>query len=252
MLLIFTRLHGFFFAVLVIMHPSSPQWNQQKTWSLFAFSSVRPLSLVINHNLFPWLLPCCSGSLSTICPCVPSGVCVLSEDYRFVNVAYFYAKQIFPHRVQAWQNGDRTTIREKVGQGALKGGGFGVSFFFFFVLFFASREVMMTLADNNIGSICVPAISAGSINRTLSVGALWVKMDCFVKKWPRKKKNLHASQNSKKWSSNSTNKNQPMLLLAVNDIFPSCHHDLWNRWRHSSLASLAMCVKLICVHGRSL
>lgn len=103
--------------VLVMMHPSSPQWKHEKKCPVFAFSSALPLSLVINHNLFAWMLPCCSGSLSTVCPCVPSGVCILSED--FVSVAYFYAKQIFPHRMRTWENGDgEQKSGEKVGQQA--------------------------------------------------------------------------------------------------------------------------------------
>lgn len=96
---------------------------------VLTFSLALSLSLVINHNLFAWLLPCCSGSLSTVCPCVPSGVCIhVGEDYGSVIVAYFYAKQIFPHRVCTWENGD---IEQKSGgkwdrQIVLKGEGFSV------------------------------------------------------------------------------------------------------------------------------
>lgn len=98
--------HGFF--SLSLLWCVQAQTKREKTCPVFAFASALPLSLVINHNLFAWMLPRCSGSLSTVCPCVPSGVCILSEDYGFVSVAYFYAKQIFPHRVCAWENGDKS------------------------------------------------------------------------------------------------------------------------------------------------
>lgn len=58
----------------------------------------------------------------------------------------------------------------------LKGGGFSVV---------ASCEAATELADNNISNISVPAISARSINRSLDVGALTVKTDCFVKRRPK-------------------------------------------------------------------
>lgn len=57
----------------------------------------------------------------------------------------------------------------------LKGGGFSVV---------ASCEAATELADNNISNISVPAISAGSINRSLDVGALTFETDCFVKRRP--------------------------------------------------------------------
>lgn len=123
MLLIQTNLY-WFFSAHVTMHLSSPQWKpkRRKYLSLHPLQCL-PLMLQINHNLFAWTLARCSGSLSTVCPCVPSAVCVPSKDYGFVSVAYFYAKQIFPMSVcleemETEQKNPKQTIkrRQKVGQ----------------------------------------------------------------------------------------------------------------------------------------
>lgn len=103
---------------------------------------------------------------------------------------------------------------------------------------------MTALADNNISNISVPAISAMSINRYLSVGALSVKTDCFVKSRPKALAGEPACiTEPRKRSTNSTSKHQTMIFLAVNAIFPSCHRDLWNGW-HLFLASLGMCASI--------
>lgn len=106
---------------------------------------------------------------------MPSGVCIhVGEDHGFVIVAYFYAKQIFPHRVCTWKNGDLEQKSGESGTGRLCSKGKDSVFFFAFC------EVVTELADNNMSSISVPAISTSSINRSLNSEALSVKTDCFV------------------------------------------------------------------------
>lgn len=74
------------------------------------------------------MLACRSGSLSAVCPCVPSGVCILSKDYGFVSAADFYAKQIVVYRTCMCE---RVCVREGVFEKRLKrnqkkwGGGLG-------------------------------------------------------------------------------------------------------------------------------
>lgn len=51
-----------------------------------------PLSLVINPHLLACLLLLCSGSLSAVCPCLPSGVCVLCEHAFAYFLIYCYLK----------------------------------------------------------------------------------------------------------------------------------------------------------------
>ena len=75
------------FSLSVLGHDESNDMHEKKC-PVFAFSSAFPPSLAINHNLFAWMLPRRSGSLSTVCPCVPSSVCILYEDYGFVSVAF--------------------------------------------------------------------------------------------------------------------------------------------------------------------
>lgn len=63
------------------------------------------------------MLACRSGSLSAVCPCVPSGVCILSKDYGFVSAADFYAKQIVVYRTCMCE---RVCVREGVFEKRLK------------------------------------------------------------------------------------------------------------------------------------
>lgn len=150
--------------------------------------------------------------------------------------------------VSAWENGDgeQKSVRKWDMEIALEGGGFSV---------FTSCEVVTELADNNISNISVPAIGASSLNRSLSVGALSVKTDCFVKSRPKTLAGEPACiTEPRKWSTNSTSKHQTMISLAVNTIFPLCHCDLWNGWQHLFLTSLGMCVhqyELMWIHVRS-
>lgn len=66
-----------------VMH--RPQTGSQMRFPLLYI----PLTLVINHNLFAWVPACCSGSLWAVCPCEPSGLAVLGQDYGFVSVNSF-------------------------------------------------------------------------------------------------------------------------------------------------------------------
>lgn len=63
------------------------------------------------------MLACRSGSLSAVCPRVPSGVCILSKDYGFVSAADFYAKQIVVYRTCMCE---RVCVREGVFEKRLK------------------------------------------------------------------------------------------------------------------------------------
>ncbi len=86
---------------------------------------------------------------------------------------------------------------------------------------------MTEQADNNISSISVPAISTSSINRSLSVGALSVKTDCFVKSRPKALAGEPACITApRKQSTDSTSKQHTMIFRAVNAVFPLCHLDL--------------------------
>lgn len=179
------------------LHPCPDAFPSQKnqetiTSCICILFRCFPLSPAINQNLFAWMRPCCSGSLTTVCPCVPSGACILGEEGDgFASVAYFYAKQIVPHRVCARPRTlrRRTQAREEKWdrEMALKGGHISV---------FASCEVATEPADNNISDIRMPANGASSDNGSLIMGGSFSQdgLYCQVPTKSSRRGNLNASR----------------------------------------------------------
>lgn len=180
-------------------------------------------------------LPDRSGSLSTVCPSVPSGVCTLSKNGGCVSVAYFYAKHILPRRGCARENGGREQKQGESGTARWRG-----RILCFSILQSYDRACWQENISGTLAG-CLLSVLAAAIDLGTR-GVLWVKDTSWSRPEACARQPACITESTNR-SMSSTSKTQTDFSWGE-CLFPLSHGDLWPGWQHLFLPSVSMCTSI--------